>query len=153
MPVEMLRDARPRHRAEIQPDIQAVAAQGRFQYAGQPREEQTDFGHLALVQCIEGSDLSIGDDHAMAGVVGIEIHQDEGACPAVENEVLPVVGGIGGDRTEDTDARWGRATFSPDVAHAPGCPEPLRCLVVRLTHTVRVVSFSNRPLREYSMGK
>jgi len=136
MPVQMLRDARARHRAEIEAKIEAVAAERRSQDARQPGEQEADFGHLAIVERVERRDLPIRDDHAVAGVVGVKVHHDKGARAAIQDEVLRVVFRIGGNRAEDAHAGRRRAALPADIVHAPRRPEPLLLVPVRPTHAV-----------------
>ena len=92
--VEMLVDAGAGSGAEVDADVEAVGAEGGVDGGLEALEHSHHLEGFVVGEVLQPAGLAVGQDHEVAGVVGINIEQGEAALAAGEDEVGFVVGAL-----------------------------------------------------------
>jgi hypothetical protein len=123
MDMEMVGNAGTGYAAEVQPDIETIAAKHALQSGRHPRNEIPE-----IMILLSGESLEIGcvperHNHDVTGVVWIEVHDDIGMSRAMKDQVLDIIVlfWLGAENAR------GDARFPTDIAHTPRRPESFHC--------------------------
>ena len=76
--------------ADVIADIEAVGAHILFHDAEGGGGEVGDVGMFFGGELFEVGDVAVGDDHEVAAIVGVAVHDDGGGAAAFEQEVVAV---------------------------------------------------------------
>lgn len=122
MIMEVILNARTGGATEIHADIEAVRGEALDQNALGESQRTAELGMFFDCQAGEVGGMSRGNDHQMTAGVGIEIHHEEAALKAVQDQMFAVIG-IGQHLAEDAGVAGIILNSRFNVLHSPWRPE------------------------------